>query len=112
MPICPRCKFEFDHGQTECIDCGVALVDELPDEPENDQEGIKYVPFRSYPSRLFAEMVREALANEGIPSIIKTDQAYSFAEMGTSSTVSVVLWVADDSQELAETIADQMSSAK
>jgi hypothetical protein len=112
MPICPICKFEYDYGQTECIDCGVALVDELPDEPDVEQEGIKFVPFRSYPSRLYAEMVKEALANEGIPSIIKTDQAYSFAEMGTSSTVSVVLWVADDSQELAETVADQMGSPK
>ena len=109
MPICPVCKYEYDDGQTECIDCGVGLVDELPDEPEPDIDGIKYVPFRPYPSRLFAEMVREALANDGIPSIIKTDQAYPYAEMGTSSTVSVVLWVAEDSLELAEQIADRIS---
>ena len=108
MPICPVCKFEYEDGQTECLDCGVPLVDELPEDQEADLEGVKYVPFRSYPSRLYAEMVREALANEGIPAIIKTDQAYSFAEMGTSSTVKVVLWVAEDSHELAEQIADQM----
>ena len=110
MPICPVCKYEYKNGETECVDCSVPLVDELPEEPETDMEGIKYVPFRSYPSRLYAEMVKEALANEGIPAIIKTDQAYSFAEMGTSSTVSVVLWVAEDSQELAEQVAEQILS--
>jgi len=108
MPICPVCKYEYEAGETECVDCGVPLVDELPDDPETVIAGLKYVPFRSYPSRLYAEMVREALANEGIPAIIKTDQAYSFAEMGTSSTVSVVLWVTEDSLELAERIADQI----
>ena len=108
MPICPVCKYEYKGGETECIDCGVPLVDELPDEQETDLEGVKYVPFRSYPSRLYAEMVKEALANEGIPAIIKTDQALSFAEMGTSSTVGVVLWVAEDSHDFAEQIADRM----
>ena len=108
MPICPICKYEYEDGQTECLDCGVSLVDELPEDTDNDLEGVKYVPFRSYPSRLYAEMVKEALANEGIPAIIKTDQALSFAEMGTSSTAKVVLWVAEDSLELAEEIADRI----
>lgn len=108
MPICPVCKYEYVNGETECVDCGVQLVDELSTESDARLEDIQYAPFRNYPSRLHAEMIREALANEGIPAIIKTDEAFGFAEMGTSSSAGVALWVAEDSQELAGQIADRI----
>lgn len=31
---CPRCRTEYREGFTECADCGVALVDELPPDAE------------------------------------------------------------------------------
>ncbi len=108
MPICPVCKYDYVNGETECIDCGVTLVDELPTDSDVALDDIKFAPFRNYPNRLQAEMIRGALANEGVPSIIKIDEAFGFAEMGTSSSASVVLWVAEDSQELAKQIADQI----
>ncbi len=102
MPICPVCKYEYHDGRDECIDCGVALVDHLSDEDQQNIDGITYVPFRSFEDRLQAEIAIEALANDGIPSIIKSDDAYSFAEAG------VMLWVAEDSLDLAEEIADHL----
>ena len=30
MPWCPKCRSEYREGFTECADCRVALVDELP----------------------------------------------------------------------------------
>lgn len=35
MPWCPKCKCEYREGITECADCKVALVDELPPDNEN-----------------------------------------------------------------------------
>lgn len=32
MPWCPKCKNEYVEGITTCVDCGVDLVEELPDE--------------------------------------------------------------------------------
>ncbi len=32
MKFCPNCKSEYEDVATECIDCGVALVNELPEE--------------------------------------------------------------------------------
>lgn len=86
------------------------LIDELPADPDIEiaDDDARFTPFRNYPSRLHAEIVREALANEGIPSIIKSDEAFGFAEMGTSSTASVTLWVAEDAHELAAQIADRV----
>lgn len=41
MPWCPVCKNEYVEGKTHCPDCDVDLVDELPEESE---EEIPYVP--------------------------------------------------------------------
>lgn len=35
MPWCPKCKSEYREGITECADCKVPLMDELPPESEN-----------------------------------------------------------------------------
>ncbi len=35
MPWCPKCKSEYREGITECADCKVPLVDELPPDREN-----------------------------------------------------------------------------
>lgn len=36
MPWCPKCKAEYRAGIEECADCKVALVDELPEETEEE----------------------------------------------------------------------------
>lgn len=35
MPWCPKCKCEYRKGITECADCKITLVDELPPDEEN-----------------------------------------------------------------------------
>lgn len=35
MPWCPKCKCEYREGITECADCKISLVDELPPDSEN-----------------------------------------------------------------------------
>ncbi len=67
MPFCPNCKYEYNKDIKECPDCGAPLIDKLPEESFEDSE---YVPLRSLPSRLYAEMLAEALKKEGIPSMI------------------------------------------
>lgn len=106
MPYCPNCKYEYKDNIEECPNCGAKLVDEL--EKEN-LENIKYVLFRSLPSRLYAEMLQEALKNEGIPSIIKGDDvAITLGSYSTTSPVEVTIWVPEEDLEETEEIADQM----
>lgn len=38
MPFCPTCKAEYRSGVTRCSDCGVALVDRLPEEQRENLE--------------------------------------------------------------------------
>ncbi|MCL5035169.1 MAG: DUF2007 domain-containing protein [Bacteroidetes bacterium] len=38
--FCPQCKTEYRPGFTRCADCGVDLVDRLPEEPVEEVERI------------------------------------------------------------------------
>ena len=40
MPWFPKCKNEYVEGITTCADCGVELVDELPEEIEEFREAL------------------------------------------------------------------------
>jgi hypothetical protein len=106
MPYCPNCKYEYKDDIELCPDCGAKLVDELE---EGTFKNIKYVPFRNLPSRLYAEMLQQALKNEGIPSIIKGDDiAITLGSYGTTSPVKVTIWVPEEDLERTEQIADEM----
>lgn len=43
MPWCPVCKNEYVEGRTHCPDCDVDLVDELTEEPR-EEEAAPYMP--------------------------------------------------------------------
>jgi hypothetical protein len=111
MPVCPSCHAEYADGREECIDCGVALVDDLfdPDAEDDEDELVegKFVPFRSYPTRVHAEMIVEALAHEGIPAIIKSDELFGSATgVGTGATPKIVVWVPSAQKDEAADVAD------
>ena len=76
---------------------------------EKDKNFIDYVPFRSFPSRLYAQMVKEALAQQEIPSIIKSDDiGIMLGSYSTVSPVEVTLWVRKSDLEECGKIADFM----
>jgi len=37
MPWCPNCKSEYRDGFTTCVDCGIKLVDKLPQEKVQEE---------------------------------------------------------------------------
>jgi hypothetical protein len=114
MPFCPNCRFEYRPEIWECPDCKVRLVDKLPDEEipkrkeDDTTQNVNYVPLRSLPSRLYAQMLKEALENESIPSLIKGDEAVFRATTNHLPVSKVMIWVREEDQEKAQAIADQM----
>lgn len=75
MRMCPDCTLELPDGIPTCPDCGIAMVDpdEEPQEARVEAAGHRYVMLRSLRSRLWANMLKEALQNEGIPSILQSE---------------------------------------
>lgn len=74
-----------------------------------ESKPIRYIPFRSFPSRLYAEMLKNALQKEGIPSLIKSDDiGIMLGSYSTISPVEVMVWVPEEDFERCEKIADEM----
>ena len=72
MPFCPKCRAEYREGFTRCSDCDVELVDELPPEEEMaDEEPSDLVQLHIFAGDIYAEMVKEALENEGIWCVLR-----------------------------------------
>lgn len=84
MPWCPKCKSEFREGFTECESCGVALVDELPEERPEDSpralpEGMsKPIVIHTAANRLEAEMLCDMLREH---DIVVLDRAAAFRQI-------------------------------
>ncbi len=98
----------------ECIDCGEPLVDEWPEEEETEEPKpqAQFVALRSYPSRVYAEMVLEALTQEGIPAVIRSDELYGAGTgLGIGATPTIAIWVPSDQLEEATAIADGLLGA-
>ncbi len=66
MPWCPECRTEYDPGIATCADCGAALVDELPPEPEDDP--VVALEAHDITEAQIAEATLEA---EGIPAYVQ-----------------------------------------
>ena len=109
MPFCPNCRFEYTPEVEVCPDCGESLVPELPELEKEKVEDIKYVPLRSVPSRLYAEMLQGALEKRDIPCLIQAEDAgLMLGTLGTATTLRVVVWVPEELKPKAEEIAFQI----
>ena len=75
--ICPNCKCEYIKGVTQCADCGVPLVDELPPIPETaDRPAVVSVWEGGDPGERAA--VEEALEEAGVPVVDQENAGHLF----------------------------------
>ena len=82
MPFCPDCRYEYQPGVSECPDCRKRLVEKLAVDPPPGN--IRFVPLPDLPGRVYAEMVKGALEQRGIPSYVRSDGATDgFSAVGT-----------------------------
>ena len=68
--FCPKCQYEYRVGFHVCPDCDEELVEELPGVNEEFHPDGSFVPLPNLPGRVFAEMVKGALEERGIPCYI------------------------------------------
>ena len=78
MPYCPECCDELQEWVKICPDCGVALVDKLPEPPtsklkpkaKSGEDPLVHIA--TAPNEPLAIMWTEILENEGIHSLMKS----------------------------------------
>ena len=72
MPFCPECEAEYEEGVERCSDCGVALVETLPQgtEPPPDTDEGEPVPFRNFSNAAEASMAEGLLRENGVRAFV------------------------------------------
>jgi len=114
MKVCPECSLELPDGIPQCPDCEIPMIDpdELYDDAEPSPLEQRYVLLRTYPTRLNATMLKEALQNEGIPSILQSeDVGVMLGNYGTAPLFPVRVLVPATRRSLASRIAKHISGA-
>ena len=107
MPFCPSCRTEYIPGVQQCADCGETLVDQLPEEDQDEE--FELVKLHSFPGEVYANMVGEALEHEGIPYLVKKEALESWMVIqGNTEGTEVTLYVNQKDFEDAEVILNQM----
>lgn len=70
MPWCPKCGAEYREGFTHCPHCDAELVNEPPETPLDLPE-VEWVLLTNSVSNVETQLIRGALAGEGIPFVTK-----------------------------------------
>jgi hypothetical protein len=109
MPFCPMCKCEYVDGTKECSDCQVTLIEELEEEKVERDSGTTFVLLHTFPSIVYAEMVKEALEHRGIPCLVKSDiLTAACGSKGGGVMSRVRIYVPEDRVTESDEIMDQM----
>ena len=112
MKMCPECSLELPDGIPHCPDCQIPMIDpdELFEDAHPQPSEQRYVLLRTFPSRLNATMLKEALQNEGIPSILQSeDVGVLLGNYGSAPFFPVRVLVPATRRSLAGRIAEHIS---
>ena len=104
--FCPNCKAEYRPGFTECADCGVPLVYELPEEealsPIQDRDADLVAVYSTYnPTDVM--MVKSLLDAE---EIVYNFQGELFKGSGVFIVPAMLFVTKADAQRVIETLRD------
>ena len=69
---CPKCKYEYREGFTECSDCKTSLVEELPTEKINVEAPVEFKEIRSSLRADEVSVIKSILDANGINYVINS----------------------------------------
>ena len=110
--ICPNCKSEFLEGVYTCSDCGVPLVDHLPDADNNIINPLHDVNFVSVYNPINSQEVailRMILEREEIPYYKKNDRLYSAILFSIQGPGKMELFVPENyAQQILDLLREEL----
>ena len=112
--FCPNCQSEYRAGFTECPDCSVLLVDELPPEPEPTPEG-EFVKVYETADATLIPVVQSLLGGAGIQVLTKGESVldlFAFGRLGGMNVVGpAMFFVHPNDAEAARTVLAELDEA-
>ena len=96
--FCPKCKAEYNEGVQECADCGVPLVDVLPQ--EHKKRYVEYVSIVQTLNPSDIAMIESVLEGSGIDYFIQGENTLSMMSYILPVRVLVLKEQMDEAREL------------
>ena len=82
---CPKCRCEYRDGFTECSDCKISLVAQLPIEKiEKSMESVEYKEIRSTLRQDDVSIIKSILDANGINYVIHSDASTMYPIPGVN----------------------------
>lgn len=109
MSYCPKCKYYFENDVKVCPDCKTELVDQIPQE---EVDVTKWMSLERFSSSVMADMLKEALEENEIVCLEKSDMFHSAFSMEATSIAGgeFEIFVPNDKLEKAKNILLQLNS--
>jgi len=111
---CPKCRAEFQDWVQVCPDCGTALVDSPPSPPpshpppepkrKGKQPRDPLVLVATAPNEPVAMMWKGVLENEGIASVIKSQDLTAAMYVPSSLSICQIHVLASQAEKARETL--------
>lgn len=109
MKYCPKCKYEFEDHVQKCPDCKTDLVDKIEDLHEVESKWVSLIQLNS---AIMSDMIREALEENEIVCLEKSDILHSAFAIDSTSIAggNVEIFVPSEKLEKAKNILDQINA--
>ncbi|HDQ03958.1 MAG TPA: hypothetical protein ENN23_05220 [Deltaproteobacteria bacterium] len=101
--FCPKCKSEYREGFYKCADCGVDLVDYLPEEHMDDPSDIEFVEVYSTYNQGEVAFIKSVMEGEGVTYYFQGDNPSMLIAAGAYARLLVK---ADEAQRAREILQD------
>lgn len=103
--FCPNCKAEYREGFTRCADCGVDLVEKLPEENYDIDPDIQFVEILRTLNLVDIAFIKSILDSEGIHYYIQGDIIQNINPVVDPAILMVVEEEADKARELLKDVS-------
>jgi len=116
MKYCPKCEEEYTDSVTLCGECGGSLVSEqqwkeLQAKRRDEAEEV-FVRVGVAGDRFEADVMKDALAKEGIPVLVRSFQDTSFDGLYVAQKGFAVIEVPEPFKARANVVLDSLASAQ
>lgn len=102
--FCPSCKAEYREGFIRCADCGVDLVDKLPEDNFEINPDIQFVEILRTLNLVDIAFIKSILDSEGIHYFIKGDIIQNVNPIVDPAILMVLVEEADKARELLKDV--------
>ena len=109
MSYCPKCKYEFEDDLKTCPDCKAELIDKIEELHEVESKWVSLVKMNS---SIMVDMLKEALEENEITCLEKSDMLHSAFSLESTSIAggNLEILVPSDRIDKAKNILVQINS--